>query len=94
MKINLTNQILYVVLGICLLAAMFFCVQSINANGDYRNYSGRATAINNWQNTVKALALDCIEYSKRNPAMEPLLQSVGVRSKQAPAQPPAKAPTR
>ena len=78
MKITLTNQILYVVLGICLLAAMFLCVQTINVNGDIRNYQGRATSINNWQNTIRALAADCVEYSKRNQAIVPILEQAGV----------------
>jgi len=78
MKINLTNQILYVLLGICLLAAMIFCVRTININGDLRNYNGRATAINNWKNTVQALAVDCVEYSKRNPAIVPTLEQAGL----------------
>ena len=39
----------------------------------------------NVQNRVNALAADVLEYSKRNPAVDPILQAVGIK----PGPPPA-----
>ena len=47
--------------------------------------------INQARNLVQALANDAVEYSKRNPAIDPWLQSVGLKApKAAPAPSPAK----
>jgi hypothetical protein len=54
----------------------------------------RAFAINNDRAVLQALVADCAEYSKRNPAMEPLLQSLGQRSRQAAPAGSAKPPAR
>lgn len=91
MKLSSTNLILYVVLGVCLVAAMLFCVQTISINGDLRNYNGRVNGINNWRATVQALVLDCVEYSKRNPAINPILEQAGIIGNKAmtPAAKPA-----
>lgn len=89
MKISLTNQILYAVLALCLVLAMVFSVQTISMNGDLRNYNGRVQAINNWQATVQALTTDCVEYSKRNQDIVPLLQQAGVLGNKPMAPKPA-----
>ena len=48
-------------------------------------------AINQNRSLVQALANDALEYSKQNPGIDPLLQSVGVKPpKPVPAPPPAK----
>jgi len=47
--------------------------------------------INQARNMIQALANDAVEYSKRNPSIDPLLQSVGLKApKPAPTAPPAK----
>lgn len=78
MKLNLTNTILYVALGICLLLAMVFCLQAHNKTGELRTYNSRVSQINAWKANVQSLALDCVEYSKKNGDIVPILESVGL----------------
>lgn len=40
-----------------------------------------AAVINRDRSVMQALAADAVEYSKHNPAIEPILQSVGIRIK-------------
>ena len=94
MKISLTNMILYVALGVCLLAAMVFCVQTVNINGDLRNYNGRVTAINTWRATLQSLVADCLEYSNRNPAIVPILEQAGIKGNKPMAAPASKPATK
>ena len=48
-------------------------------------------SINQTRNLVQALANEAVEYSKRNPGIDPLLQSVGLKApKSSPAPAPAK----
>ena len=89
MKITLTNQILYAVLALCVVLAMVFSLQAVSLNGDLRNYNGRAQAINNCRNTVQALTVDCVEYSKMNQDIVPLLQQAGVLGNKPMAPKPA-----
>jgi hypothetical protein len=91
MKISLTNQILFCVLALCLAGAMLFCVQTVNSERDFRNYKSRGDHINTWIPNVRALAADCVEYSKRNPAIVPILEQTGLLGNKstAPAAKPA-----
>jgi hypothetical protein len=55
----------------------------------------QSAVINRNRNLVNSLANEVLEYSKRNPSIDPVLQSVGLKPKAgaAPAQPaPAPAP--
>ena len=59
----------------------------VRGASELRGLQGQAAAIENNRNLVRALAADAIEYSKRNPAIDPVLQSVGL--KPAPGSPKA-----
>lgn len=55
------------------------CVQKLN------RLQFQTAVVNRNRNVVNSLASEAVEYSKRNPAMEPVLQSVGIRPKPGPA---------
>ncbi len=92
-----SNRLSTILVGLLFALSVFaaglalICVLNVRT---LNRLQARAFYINNDRAVLQALLNDCVEYSKRNPAMELLLQSVGVKPKQAPAQPPAKAPTR
>lgn len=62
----------------CLLAVVY--VRNI---GELRKLHAQTGAITAQQNVVRALVNESVEYSKRNPAIDPLLQAVGAKPKAA-----------
>ena len=50
----------------------------IKGTGELRGLQAQAARIENSRNLLRALAGESVEYSKRNPAINPLLQSVGL----------------
>ncbi len=56
---------------------------------ELRGLQGQAAAIENNRVLVRSLANDAVEYSRRNPAINPILQSFGLNVSTAPAAAPA-----
>ena len=57
-----------------------FCVYfHIKGTGELRGLQAQAARVENSRNLLRALAGESLEYSKRNPAIDPLLQSVGLK---------------
>jgi hypothetical protein len=54
----------------------------------------QAVLINNDKLLLQSLLNDCVEYSKRNPAIDPLLQEFRVKPKTAAEEAPARTPNR
>lgn len=84
MKSNGLTTILNAVLAVTLLGCVFLSLQHFFLKRDFRRLNMEVTNINVRRSGVQALAADCVEYSKRNPAILPILQSVGI-GKQADA---------
>jgi hypothetical protein len=62
------------------------CWLYISNTRELRTLQAQAAQINNNRALINALANDAVEYSKTHPAIEPLLESVGLKtSKSAPA---------
>lgn len=77
-------------MGLLFISALLSAVYAIlffKASGDLRALQSQAASIENNRNVTRALAADAIEYSKRNPAINPLLQSFEL--KPAPSSPKA-----
>jgi hypothetical protein len=51
----------------------------VRANGELRSLQAQANRISNHQVLARSLANDALEYSKSNPAINPLLESIGAR---------------
>jgi len=89
MKSNTITTILNIVLAVSLLLSVVFCLQYVFATRQLRSSTGELAYINNYIATGRLLVNDCMDYAERNPAINPILESVGVKAK-APA--PTKQP--
>jgi hypothetical protein len=80
MKSNASNSILTGLLGISLLLSVIFCLQFIFQTRELRKLSGQVNNINMYRNWVQSLAAECLQYSDKNPAINPVLESVGLKA--------------
>ena len=86
MKNNAMTRVLLGVLAISALLSVGFCWRYISNTRELRALQVQASTINNNRTMINALANDVVEYSKRNPAVDPILESVGLKpGKSAPA---------
>lgn len=74
-----TNSILTVILAACVLLSVFFCMKQIFQTRDLRSLSMQVQGINNYRAGMQSLLSDCLEYSKKNAAIDPLLQQIGLK---------------
>lgn len=85
------NRLPAVLIGLLLVSAVtaaVFTVVFIQSNRDLRRLQAQAATIQNNRAVAQAMANDCLEYSKRNPAIDPILQTIGLKPKpQAPPGP-------
>ena len=80
MKSNGFTTLLNIVLAFCLLLAAVFSFQTLNLSKDLRAYNSRVSTSNGLRSSLQTLAADCVEYSKRNPAIDPILESVNLKA--------------
>jgi len=78
MKSNGLTTILNGALAVCLLASVILCVQFVFLSRDARQLNSQLAGINAWNNGVQAFVMECVEYSKKNPAILPILKTIGV----------------
>jgi hypothetical protein len=79
MKNPLSTTVLKVLLVVSLALSVLFCLQYIMVTREARALSGQMAHINLFRNTLQALANDCLAYSQTNPAINPILESVGIK---------------
>ena len=79
MKSGTVKLILDGALALSLVLSLVFCAQFIFASRELRSLNMQAGLANAHRSTIQALLIDCVEYSKKNPAIDPLLKSVGVK---------------
>lgn len=79
MKSNPLNSLLTVVLGISVMLSAVFCIQYTFKSRELRRLAIEVGRINTYRNVLQLLANDCAAYSEKNPAMNPILDSVGVK---------------
>lgn len=97
MKKSPLPTVLLVVLLASALTSLFLCWSYISKTRELRRLQGQAAQANNNLGIINALATDALEYSKKNPAIDPILESAGVkppRTGTAPAASPAKPATK
>jgi hypothetical protein len=80
MKSNASNSVLTVLLAISLLTSVIFCLQFFFQTRELRRLNGQINNINNYRNGIQALAADCLQYSEKNPSINPVLESVGLKA--------------
>ena len=78
MKNNSTTTILNVLLGLCLVASVILCLQFIFVTREARKLNFQMLSINAYNNSIRSLAADCAKYGEANPAIYPILQTVGI----------------
>jgi len=84
------NQAALVLTGMLFICAILSAIGAISyyaASNELRSLQVQAARMDGRRNLARALAAEAMEYSKRNPAIDPVLQSVGL--KPAPASPKA-----
>ncbi len=67
------------VLAVSVALSVLFCLQFLFVTREARTLSVQLNNINLFRNTLQALANDCVAYSEKNPAIEPILESVGLK---------------
>ena len=77
-----------VLTGLLLVSATVSAVSAVfyvRSTAELRTLQMQAAAIDNNRNLARALANDAVEYSRRNPALTPVLQSFGLNPIATPA---------
>ena len=90
MKSNAVTFILNALLGLCLLASVILCFQSWAVTRSMRQINGRMNSISGYRASVQSLANDCVAYSEKNPAINPILEAYNLKQKSAAPRPAAK----
>ena len=79
MKSGTFTMLVQGALVLSLVLSAVFTLQYIFATREMRALNAQLTIANAYRNTIQAMAVDCLEYSKKNPAIEPVLKSVGLK---------------
>ncbi len=79
MKNNPLTTVLLGVLTISALLSVGLCWRYVSNTRELRTLQTQAAIINNNRATINALANDTMEYSKKHPAIDPILESVGLK---------------
>jgi len=89
MKNDPLTTILLGLLTILALASVVFCWLYVSDTRQLGSLQFQVATVQNNRNVLNALANDAVEYSKKNPAIDPILESVGLKpGKSAPTNAP------
>ena len=94
MKTNLSGVLLAVTLVLVALGTAWLFVSYVQLAEALQPLQDDVRQINGKQTAIQGLLVEAVEYSKRDPTIEPLLQSMGVRPRTNAAQPAAKPPAK
>jgi len=78
MKSPLTIFLL-AILALSAVLSAFFCARYISSTRQLRLIQGQMNFINSRTTSITALANDALEYSKRNSAIDPILEATGLK---------------
>ena len=81
MKNSPFNTIFLAAVVVSSLWSVWLCYTVISRTRELRELQARANAINYRQVALQSLANDAIEYGKKNPAIDPLLESLGLKQR-------------
>ena len=74
MKLNPTTMVLFVILAVGLLFTGVCGLRTYNLGAELRSMNAEIVGINNWRQLIQQLAIDCNEYSKKNPDIIPVIE--------------------
>ena len=80
MKNNLATAILLGILAISAIASLVLCYQFIVNMREIRGLQNYVARINVRKTGINALVTDAVKYSETNPAINPILESVGAKT--------------
>ena len=80
MKQNPLGALLAGILLVGALASAALAVLYVNSMRDLQRLQYASTLITRNRNMANSLATEALEYSKRNPSIDPILQSVGIKT--------------
>jgi hypothetical protein len=89
MKNSPFNAIFLAAVVVSSLWSVWLCYTVIARNRELRQLQARFAGVNHNQQLLASLANDAVEYSKKNPAIEPLLESIGIKPRGTNATTPA-----
>lgn len=89
MKNNGTNTILNWALIAMAAFTLIFGFQYFNRTREVRSLQAKVVDFQNKQNMLQNLVAECLEYSKRNPAIDSILEANSVKPKTATQTKPA-----
>ena len=94
MKKDLVASVLVVVLLLSAISAATLSIQFVRLSSQARGLQAQIDNLNRTRTVIQSLANDALEYSKQNPAIDPILFQFGVKQRPAaPAPAPAPAPS-
>jgi hypothetical protein len=91
MKNNLFTTVLTWLLATSVILSIVFCLQYIYRTREMRTIQGEVNMYQQRHAFLNVLINDVAEYSKRDPGIDPILESVGVRVNRTGAGPSAPA---
>ena len=94
MKLNFLALFLVGVFAACAVGVAWLSLVYFFSMKDFTRLNIRAVSINNTRTAVQSLANEAVEYSRRNPAIDPLLERFDVKARgtNAPAATPGTPP--
>ena len=90
MKTNGTTTIINWALAVAVVALAIFAVQYFFKTREVRNLQSKIVEYQNKQQFLNNLIAECVEYSKRNAAIDPILEANNIKPKAAGTKPSAK----
>ena len=90
MKTNGTSTIINWALAVAVVALAIFAVQYFFKTREVRNLQSKIVEYQNKQQFLNNLIAECVEYSKRNPAIDPILEANNIKPKAAGTKPATK----
>lgn len=90
MKNSPINTVLLVALAFFTVWAAISCFKYNSRSRELRRLQMRVAQINATQAGINALVNDAMEYSKKNPTIDPILESIGVKPGKTNSTPAAK----
>lgn len=88
MNRNPATTALLVILVVSALCSVAFCGLYVRDAMRLRDLQRSTANVQMYRNTVVALINDTLEYSKKNPSVDPILEAAGFKQKAGPAQTP------
>lgn len=79
MKNQLWTVLLFLVLVLLVLTSSGLAYVYVRSTKKLQTLQAQANVITQYRTVIQSLANEAIEYSKRNPAIDPILQDIGLK---------------